>query len=385
MPANGGSPGTGGGESISPPDGCRIENQALGTGFCILGLLCDSAPVETICKARWDGIWYCQCSDDPLSGYLLSGTSDLSACAASADICRSSEEPVLGPEICQPELANRSASRCSIERVCERELEGTSAAIISSFNDVVCTEDASGRLLCYCNQSRNQYSVAQDGQTACDTVFELCDEPLEPVFEGAELDCQPLSRSIGPDYCSLRDQCTSSMTLDDGVSVMQTDELGVNCQQGPAVGSICSCSSSTSHFRVDREERVKDVSSCSDLSDLCLGLLTGDFALEPTCTVAVQSARGSHCNAQLECSASATVSGGEVSALGYLTAECDLNDDSWNCVCSSGLETASFEGRGSSAWDVCTDASDRCAGAVKVQFGNGGMSVPPPGPPIPAP
>jgi hypothetical protein len=240
-------------------------------------------------------------------------------------------------------------------------------------------------LLCSCSNLGYEFKLdGQDGTTACDTMLDVCDEPVEATFEDAEVDCRPEFQSGGSGYCETQEQCLRSVALGDGISVSQRDYLQVICQTGANGGSSCSCSSSSGGFRIDSEEPVTGVASCTSLADVCSGLDGIEFSGEPTCSTVNQAARGDTCTAQRECGVSATVRDKQVKMFGYVNISCSPDGTAWSCTCSSGANTAQVPAQGASAWDACTNASEPCADATEVDFSGGGMvGVPPPGLPFP--
>jgi hypothetical protein len=222
--------------------------------------------------------------------------------------------------------------------------------------------------------------VDGDGTTACDTVAEYCDDPVEANFDDAEVDCQPEFQSGGLGFCEAQLRCARSVEVADGVSISQIDYLDVGCGSGMSGGSSCSCNGMQGYFRIDTDEAVTGIASCTSMTDICMGLVDVEVSGEPTCTVLSQAAQVSSCDAQIECSASATAGSTEVQVFGILGANCNRVDDAWSCSCSSGAEFVDVPGADPSAtaWDACTRAIETCPDLVELQFGGPGASVLPP-------
>ncbi len=221
-----------------------------------------------------------------------------------------------------------------------------------------------GRLSCSCSNSGwSYYLEGHDGTTACDAISEFCEDPVEPDFETAEWDCQPELESSGSGSCETRSSCTLTATVADGITVPQRSWIDVACRSA-ANGSTCACIGAPGEFRIDSDEPVSGTASCTDLSNFCVGLGKVEFSEDSTCTNISLTTQENSCEAQLQCGASATVSGREVRKLRPVSVSCIATDGSWSCTCNSDDASTTVPVEGSDPWDACTNASDACADAL---------------------
>jgi hypothetical protein len=202
-----------------------------------------------------------------------------------------------------------------------------------------------------------------DGTTACDVISEFCENPVAPDFEAAEWDCQPNLESGGSGTCNTRSSCTLTATVADGITVPQRSWMDVACQNS-ANGSTCTCIGAPGEFRIDSDEPVADTTSCTNLSNFCVGLGDVEFSADSTCTNTSLTTQEDTCEAQLQCAASATVSGREVTTLRPVSVYCTATDGSWSCTCSSDDAATAVPVEGANPWEACTNASDACAEAL---------------------
>jgi hypothetical protein len=310
----------------------------------------------------------------------------LAACEAAADLCLAGDLTPSGPVECVPQLETRTPSYCEVQQTCTQELEGDSGATLSTTHGVFCQDDGVGRLLCNCaNQPYQYYAADRDGTTACDAVFDYCDDPVTPVFGDSE-DCRPLRQSGSPGYCELQNSCLRTSEIADGISVVQSDYVYTGCAASTEGGAFCNCQNSAGNFNIVQEAPVSGLTSCTEALAICRKIPGIEADGEPVCTNTSQSAQGNYCNASIDCAASATVDGSTISLHGYLAVNCSGDSSGWTCSCSSGSEYASTTVDAETAWDACTNGSKACEDAVEIQFGNrggfggyGGFPMPVPG------
>jgi hypothetical protein len=359
------SAGAGGEDAVTPPEGCTVLAQSSGTNTCELGLRCGGDDfMQTYCIDMQIGVWQCEClhlhGPDPLT-YNLGGVTDLAACEAMAELCRSDTPPTLvGPVECAPALEMRSASSCQIRRACTQEIDGFTDATWAVLDETYCDKDT-GRFTCVCSNSGWSYYLdGHDGTTACDVMSEFCKDPVEPDFEAVEWDCQPNLESSDNDSCETRSSCKLTATVADGITVPQNSWIDVACQNS-ANGSTCTCIGGPGEFRIDNDAPVAGTASCTDLSNFCVGLGDVEFSGDPSCSNVSLTTQEVSCAAELRCAASATVSGREVTTLRPVSVSCTATDGRWSCTCSSDQASTTFPVEGSDPWNVCTNASDACA------------------------
>jgi hypothetical protein len=332
------SSGAGGDGSISPPEGCMVLSQSSGTNTCELGLRCGSDDfLRTHCIDMQIDVWQCECLHGSASmTYNLGSAGGPDACRAMANLCLSDTPPnPVGPVECGPAIEMRSASSCQIRRACTQEIEGYSDATWAVLDETYCSDDGTGRLTCSCSNSGwGYYLDDHDGTTACDVISEFRESPVEPDFETPEWDCQPDLASSDDDSCEIRSSCTLTATVADGITVPQNSWTDVSCANS-ANGSTCTCIGAPGEFRFDSDEPVSGTESCTDFSSFCVGLGQVEFGGTSSCTNTNLNTQEDSCVAQLLCSASATVSGKEVTMLRPVSVSCLASDGGWSCTCSS--------------------------------------------------
>jgi hypothetical protein len=336
--------------------------------------VCEDESIDTTCKDAGNGDWFCYCrTGTQTENYQVSGVSDAGGCLAVAELCRAGGEPA-GPVECTMELESRGPASCQLERRCTQPV-GEAGATVWSVMPVYCSDDGSGRQLCNCGSTGYQFTVDEDGTTACDTLLEFCDAELEPNFDGAELDCQPEYQSGSSGSCQTQEQCLRSVEIADGVSIAQPEYIEVVCQPGENGGSACSCASSRGGFRLESDEPVSGIASCTDLSEICSGVVKPEVSGEQACATLSQSSHGNSCEAQMECSVPVTVDGRELQMFGVLYTFCSRADDGWSCQCDSDAGPTDVPGGDSStsAWDACTIASEACSELLAAEFGKLGL------------
>ena len=367
---NSSSGGSGGKDPLSPPPGCMVTTRSSGTNTCLLGFRCGGDEfLQASCIDMQIGVWQCECLHGPEPRtYNLGGVTDLAACRAMVDLCRSDTPPnPVGPVECAPALEMRSASACEIRRACTQEIEGFADATWAVLDETYCGDDGSGRLTCSCSNSGWEYYLDDhDGTTACDATSEFCEDPVEPDFEAVEWDCQPNLESSDNDSCETRSSCTLTATVADGITVPQRNWIDVACQNS-ANGSTCTCIGGPGEFRIDSDEPVSGTTSCTDLSNFCVGLGDVEFSGDPSCSNVSLTTQEGSCTAELRCAASATVSGIEVTTLRPVSVSCIASDGGWSCTCSSDQASTTISVEGSEPWDACTNASEACGEALASQ------------------
>jgi hypothetical protein len=381
-----GSPATGG-APVTPPDGCMPANEELYPGGCQIALTCQTGRILTNCYSQGDGTWFCECSGDARFQTFSVVPSEISACRGVMDHCVSGEGPTPGgPLECMPQSEQRGASSCLVREICSQELEGDTGASVATISEVQCRDDGTGLLLCACGGSNYTYYLeGQDGTTACDSLLEHCDEPVNPDFSDARVECRLDYQSGGGGYCEAQSRCLHYVEVLDGISVAQNEYMVVFCQNMDG-RAICDCSSGAGSVGIELEQEVTSAASCTSVSELCTGVSDVEFSGEPTCTDSLQTAQASYCEAQLVCSISGQSNGAELTLFGNLSVTRGQLGEEWNCQCSSDADYAEVPGEGASAWDVCTNAKQTCLDAIEVKFGNGGpVSFPAHATPLPAP
>ncbi len=367
---NSSSAGSGGKDPLSPPAGCMVTSRSSGTNTCLLGLRCGGDEfLQASCIDMRIGVWQCEClhGPDPQT-YNLGGVTELAACRATIDLCRSDTPPnPIGPVECPPALEMRSASACEIRRACTQEIEGFPDATWAVLDETSCGDDGTGRLSCSCSNSGWSYYLDDhDGTTACDAISEFCEDPVDPNFETAEWDCQPSVESSDSDSCQIRSSCTRAPAVADGITVPQRSWMDVACQNS-ASGSICTCNGAPGEFRIERDEPVSGTASCVDLPNFCVGLGEVEFSAESSCDNVSLTTQEATCEAQLRCAASATVSGVEVTTLRPVSVSCTAADGGWSCTCISDQASTTIPVEGANPWDACTNASEACGDALVSQ------------------
>jgi hypothetical protein len=367
---NASSAGAGGEDTVSPPEGCTVRTQSSGTNICHLELRCGGDDfLQTYCIDMEIGVWQCECMHGPASlTYNLGRATDLAACGAMAQLCRSDTPPnLVGPVECAPAIEMRSASSCEIRGACTQEIEGFTDATWAVLDETYCGDDGTGRLTCSCSNSGWEYYLDDhDGTTACDAISEFCEDPVEPDFETAEWDCQPQLQSSDSSSCKTQSSCTLTATVAADITVPRRSWIDVACQNSTN-GSTCTCIGAPGEFRINRDEPVTGTASCIDMSNFCVGLGDVDFSADPTCSNVSLTTQEESCEAQLQCGASATVSGIEVRTLRPVSVSCIPADGGWSCTCSSDQASTTISVEGSEPWDACTNASEACGEALVSQ------------------
>jgi hypothetical protein len=386
--------GTGGLGAIPPPDKCVYDLPSWneGEGRCEIVLLCENESTSTtgfmdylkvICGGDVDGTWVCGCSTTQKNqSYRLGGVKDLVACQAAAELCHSEAGPTAAGELeCSLSLEERSASSCRIRELCSQQIEGTAGANLSTVNEVQCEDDGNRRLACKCSNTSYSYQLAgEDGLTACDTVLELCDDPVEPDFTGAAWDCQVGSSSGLMGWsCENHQDCVRSVAIAGDISAVQAGDLGVFCFGGED-DERCECRASFGLFRLESAELTGDA-LCTEGSEVCKELADVDFdGGEPTCSNSRQAADATTCFSRFDCSIFKSVSGMEASVFGIIDLECGRTDDAWDCTCSSGSNSLELDLEGTDGWEVCTSASETCIDEIEFQYQRAVFTPEPPMP-----
>jgi hypothetical protein len=225
--------------------------------------------------------------------------------------------------------------------------------------------------MCSCSgQPYAYYAEGTDGTTACDAVFDYCDDPVTPTFDGAG-ECQTQYQSGSAGYCQTQISCLLTSEIGDGVYVASSDLVNTSCANDVNGGATCTCQNSAGAFNFAQEAPVTGIASCDEASVLCQKIATVEPDGEPVCTNTSQSAQGDFCNATLDCTASASVDETAISLHGYINLSCSRDASSWACSCSSGSQYETISVQAENAWEACTNGSRACEEAVEVEFGNG--------------
>jgi hypothetical protein len=312
-------------------------------------------------------VWQCGCNGGSMPpNYNLGNVTELAACQAMAELCRSDTPPnPVGPIECGTPFENRTVYSCELRQACVQQIEGHADVTWAELDETYCDDDGTGRLACSCSNSGwSFYPEGHDATTACDLISEFCEEPVEPDFETADWDCPSQFESSSSGGCEVHSSCRRAAVVADGITVPQNSWADVKCQNNEVNGSTCTCNGPPGEFRIESDESVSGVDFCSGLATLCTGLGEVEFSGDITCTNTSLTTDVGSCEAQLQCGASATVSGKRVTTLRPVNVSCTQTDGSWLCNCNTESASTTVPAEGSTPWDVCTNASDFCANAV---------------------
>ncbi|HEX2734193.1 MAG TPA: hypothetical protein VHM70_21440 [Polyangiaceae bacterium] len=365
-----------------PPDApapmdCMEGARTTSTGYCQLSLSCSNDNLSSNCTAQPDGTYACSCNSNAAYGnYVLSGVDDANACDSALELCKGGTTIQFGTDVtCQEPMLMQFTGACQLMQQC-----GTSAAVSDTVTAYLydthyasCSDDGDGRLSCSCSTnsvSRDYTLTGESLDTACQTALDLCTGDAPPV--GPSATCTPVVQSDTKSDCQLQNQCESSAPVGDGSAVVVNDYQSSSCTVGADGTWSCSCSTSTRSlsFQLSDDQEVDD--RCASV----LGVCTGDAAPEPsgeiTCETTSQTASGDYCSTQVTCTQNASVGDLEIGLLGGLSTSCQrASDGMWNCGCSSGVVSVSYDVEGDDGWAACTAASATCSDQVTVQIGTG--------------
>jgi hypothetical protein len=299
-------------------------------------------------------------------------------CEAAANYCRMPDVP----EQCSWTVESRQLASCELELTCEKALANASGldSRVVRRSGARCEDYGDGRMTCDCEDGRRFIGIGETGMEVCDTMFDVCAEESPVVFDG-EITCTTSSESGGSGFCEDHPTCERAAELGDGVTVVDTREFDLSCDDKSSGGSACTCFTGGTHGYFDLESSTEGNGTCARFAPLC-GLAEPIAVTdEIECALEIQGGVDEACFVQLKCGQLATFDGEQIVVYGTMWADCAWDgDDNYVCICNAFDDSVPIEIEASSGWDACTAAATRCQDVVPAKIGDGVIR-----PPVPPP
>jgi hypothetical protein len=259
------------------------------------------------------------------------------------------------PEVELPEDCT-TLYRTSDRDYCDLELDCS-----GNYTYVWCDTWQSGYWTCMCD-SRGGYQnfelVGFSGGDACVYIASLCAGGGQIEFTG-EPECALTYEELGSDWCNIQQECTQSAEIAEGVSVVSREYQDTWCENYDEAWT-CSCNTRGTSMSFDFPASAEAAEVCRDALGICAGEAV-EVEGPRQCTRSYQSASPEWCDAQLDCTRTASVDDMEIQVHEYMYTSCGLeSEEVWSCECGVGTESTSFELSSSDAWSTCEEASATC-------------------------
>lgn len=260
------------------------------------------------------------------------------------------------PQDCTPAYRSNGGDYCDIEYECA-----------TGYLYTWCETYDPERWYCTCDSMNGFQEFELTNVSAvgdpCAFVGDLCtaEGSTQIEFTGPP-QCSPSYQEFGLNYCSIEQTCTQSAEISDGVTVMSSQWQYTWCEISGETWT-CSCETGGSTLTFDIPQSTAAAEVCPRAVDICSAgtvEMTGPRECSPT----FQSASPDWCDAQHDCTRTASIDGTEVQAHEWLYTSCYLEAESqWTCDCGVGAQSMSFDLSNPDAWTTCQQASADCVDA----------------------
>jgi hypothetical protein len=359
---------------------CQPPTVRESTDYCEATQQCDNDSIYSYCKSDGTGSWSCQCADNYGSRSFTVPGGDPSVCVSSLALCTPGEQPEVTGSECQDATTYLSGDYCSAQRACtsSADIAGGSASIYD-YQYSNCQIGLGGAITCSC--SANGYSQLYELSdttlaAACTDSLGLCAEQ-QPLDFPEELTCKASYRSQSPSDCQYNEECRSEVPVQDGVVAIYSEAHNSSCYDAGTGSWQCNCYDATNSMSFEvAADQIADLDLCPTTLSLCNDFDASQLS-EGECTRTSESAGDTYCNAQVSCEHTGTVSGLDITVLGYVSTDCQIAEDgSWNCNCYGGTTSASHSLMAEDAWTACELSTDVCPGLVPTTANGGNVGFP---------
>jgi hypothetical protein len=255
------------------------------------------------------------------------------------------------PTDCSPMYLSSGPEYCSMEFEC-------ADGYLSTWCDMYDPE----QLRCECSSmgGYQSFTLTAMPDDPCASIAEFCMADSDKAVEFTEPEvCTPTYQELGSEWCSMEQQCTQSAEVEEGISVQSNEYQSTWCELYDGSWT-CSCNVGGSDLSFDYPESTPAADVCPDALELCTSGAV-ELGSERECKPTHMSAYGDMCDAQQDCTGSATIDGTEVQVHEWLYTTCYTEvEGEFTCECGMGSKSTTLELSGTDAWTVCEEASVSC-------------------------